>query len=123
MNFLEDDPTDFKDGNITLSLPVQPGADGEIHAVVSWFDAALDGDGDITLSTSPWASDNSFARQQHWGQLVQILDLEDASPPSLPAKPREVGPGDTIRLTTTIAAKNAGGSFYFDLDVVPSSAR
>ena len=38
---------------------------GELHAVISWFDVELDREGQIVLSSAPWADDNSFSRQQH----------------------------------------------------------
>ena len=120
----------------TLDLPVLPGMAGEIHAVVAWFEAILDPHGDITLSTSPWAADNSFARQQHWGQLVELLPLsydddDDDSSSSdgqvrsggggrVSGKPLSVEEGDVLRLTTNeVHGANAARSFSFpDVTVI-----
>ena len=101
------------------------------------FEAILDPHGDVTLSTSPWAADNSFARQQHWGQLVELLPLsydddDDDSSSSdgqvrsgggggrVSGKPQSVEEGDVLRLTTNeVHGANAARSFSFpDVTVI-----
>ena len=85
---------------------------GAIHAVVAWFEADLNPSGSISLSTSPWASDNSFARQQHWGQLLHVLPVDESGPSHVRA-------GDTIELSTSVTEKH----IVFDkVHITPATA-
>jgi len=112
VDFRGDDPHAYDGGlNITQTMPVL--SQGEVHAVITWFDAFLDDEPSSMMSTSPWARDNSFARQQHWGQLIELVPAltsasfqadsagrcrEGAVPPCLPYA--EIG--DAIQLSATI---------------------
>ena len=64
----------------------------------------------------------SFARQQHWGQLVDLLPL-DHEAGAVP-RPLRANEGDSVRLTAEIVSEGGGGSIYFpDVTVVvPGSA-
>ena len=109
VDFLRDRATAFDGGvNVTTTLPVRPGRGGDLHAVVAWFEAELDPAGDVRLSTSPWAPDNSFARQQHWGQLVELLPLSPGG-----GRPLRAEEGASVRLTSHIASTGGAGSIYF----------
>ena len=128
------DRADKYDGstNLTFDLPIerQPhlgrapagsgGGEGgmgdeevELHAVVAWFEAEIGVDEfgvPQTLSTSPWAPDNSFARQQHWGQLIELLPLDLHT-----GRPLAGRPGlDALRVTVNLHSQpGAAGSVYF----------
>jgi len=85
------------------------------------------------LSTSPWAPDNSFARQQHWGQLVQLLPLiqpeeeeeeeEEASTAGGGGgggRPLVAKLGDYLEVKSLVSSTGGGGSIYFpSVRVVP----
>ncbi len=109
----------FDDGlNVTATLPV--GRAGEVHAVAAWFDAWIGRDPagrPVRLSTGPEAADGGFARQQHWGQLVQVLPLAPSPHANDPAAaaPLRVAPGQALEVTAVVAARGGGGSIYFPL--------
>lgn len=87
-----------------------------------------------SLSTSPWAPDNSFARQQHWGQLVQLLPLiqpEEEEETTTAGKASGGGEGgggrplvaklgDYLEVTSLVSSSGGGGSIFFpSVRVVP----
>ena len=103
VDFLSDRATAFDGGvNVTHTLPVRPGSGGEVHAVVAWFEAELDPAGEIRLSTSPWATDNSFARQQHWGRPPSASLDPSVSPSSRPARTRDPPQPDPEKVSVDV---------------------
>ena len=113
VDFYEDAANKF-DGGMNHTFKIDAKVDGEAHAVIAWFDAELTRDGSVTLSTSPWAIDNSFSRQQHWGQIIELLP---ATRSVVRGRNRGIIPkvkkGAAMELVTTINADGGSRSVYF----------
>ena len=112
VDFRSDEGGGFDGHKFIIDMPVE--SPGELHAVVTWFDAELGRDEQgtlVTLSTSPWASDNSFARQQHWGQNINLLPLSFENSDS--GRPLHANADDRIEVTAVVGASSGDGSIYF----------
>ena len=58
------------------TLTVQVTASGHVHAVVFWWECAMDRDAAITLDNSPYAS-GALAHQDHWVQAYTLVGATD----------------------------------------------
>jgi len=85
----------------TRTFDLEIVADGTIHAAMTFWEAALDKEGSLVLSTDPQLTKDNIARDRAWGHGVQFLeDMSTAAPLEAP-RHLQVRKGDVVQLTVT----------------------
>lgn len=90
-----------------LELPVL--ADGECQLVVVWWDASLDAEGEVVLSTNPFESLPTF-RHGHWGARGQALPMQGQGRAAL-----TVRRGDRLRVRVDLVEDRPDPQPHFEV--------